>query len=76
MIKMYARRNFQGLAPAGYCSELVHSHPEVSTQVYSQIYNESYAFWGGNTTLNYSSPVSTLSSPYSHCDLVTAVLVP
>ncbi|BDA44108.1 Purple acid phosphatase 15 [Coccomyxa sp. Obi] len=26
-------------------------------QVYSQIYNSSYAFWGGNTTLNYTSPV-------------------
>ena len=33
-------------------------------QVYSQIYNESYAFWGGNTTLNYISPVSPLSSAY------------
>ncbi|KAK9915866.1 hypothetical protein WJX75_005427 [Coccomyxa subellipsoidea] len=28
-----------------------------SAQVYSQIYNSSYAFWGGNTTLNYTSPV-------------------
>ena len=30
-------------------------------QVYSQIHNESYAFCGGNTTLNYTSPVSPLS---------------
>ena len=27
-------------------------------QVYSQIYNTSYAYWGGNTALNYTSPVS------------------
>ncbi len=26
-------------------------------QVYSQICNSSYAFWGGNATLNYTSPV-------------------
>ncbi|CAL5218603.1 g300 [Coccomyxa viridis] len=28
-----------------------------TAQVYSQIYNASYAFWGGNSTLNYTSPV-------------------
>ena len=27
------------------------------SQVYSQIYNTSYAYWGGNSTLNYTSPV-------------------
>ena len=26
-------------------------------QTYSQIYNTSYAFWGGASTLNYTSPV-------------------
>ncbi|CAK0736397.1 hypothetical protein CVIRNUC_000740 [Coccomyxa viridis] len=28
-----------------------------TAQVYSQIYNTSYAYWGGNSTLNYTSPV-------------------
>ena len=31
--------------------------------MYSQIYNASYVFWGGNSTLNYTSPVS----PYALC---------
>lgn len=26
-------------------------------QVYTQLYNTSYQFWGGSTTLNYTSPV-------------------
>lgn len=26
-------------------------------QVYTQLYNTSYPYWGGSTALNYSSPV-------------------
>ena len=42
-------------------------------QTYSQIYNTSYAFWGGASTLNYTSPVRPLPHPFVPC-LLTAAL--
>jgi len=43
----------------------------VPSQTYSQIYNTSYAFWGGASTLNYTSPVRTpptTNSDYTHIE--------
>ena len=56
------------------CADYTNNDNAFGMQTYSQIYNTSYAFWGGASTLNYTSPVRGF--PHSHISCMLAATVP